>query len=298
MKIVSLLPSATEIVYALDLDDELCGVTFECDHPAAARTKPVVSGTRLTDHDTESAGSIDAAVRATIAAGESLYTLDAARIREIQPDLILAQDLCRVCAVPSSAVDDALAVLGCDANVLSLDPSTLDDVIACIGLVGAATRHHDRSDALMASLRARVDRVQAAVSGRTEARVLALEWSDPPFSAGHWVPDMIAAAGGVPVLAHRHEPSQRLDWNDIGRAEIDVVVFMPCGYDLTPAVDEGRGLAARAELAGAREVWAVHGNAYFSRPGPRVVDGVELLAAILHPDAFDADTAGRAVRLR
>ena len=297
VKIVSLLPSATEIVYALDLGDELCGVTFECDHPAEARTKPVVSGTRLTADDTGSAAAIDDAVRATVAAGESLYTLDAERIRTIQPDLILAQDLCRVCAVPSSAVDDALAVLGCDANVLSLDPSSLDDVIACVGAVGAATGRAAHADAVMAQLRARVDLVHNKVAALAAPRVLALEWSDPPFSAGHWVPDMIEAAGGVPVLAHPHEPSQRLDWRDIAHADIDTVVFMPCGYDLARAVDEGRCLAARAELAAARNVWAVHGNAYFSRPGPRVVDGVELLAALLHPDAVATDTTGRAVRL-
>jgi iron complex transport system substrate-binding protein len=298
VKIVSLLPSATEIVYALDLGDDLCGVTFECDHPAAACTKPVVSGTRLTADDTVSAATIDDAVRATVAAGESLYTLDAERIRAIQPDLILAQDLCRVCAVPSSAVDDALAVLCCDANVLSLDPSTLDEVIACVGEVGAATDCSARADTVMQQLRGRVDRVRGAVAELSRPRVLALEWSDPPFSAGHWVPDMIDAAGGVSVLAHPHEQSRRLDWNRIAHADVDVVVFMPCGYDLGPAVTEGRDLAAHVELTGAGEVWAVHGNAYFSRPGPRVVDGVELLAALLHPDAVAADTTGRAVRVR
>ena len=150
----------------------------------------------------------------------------------------------------------------------------------------------------MAQLRTRVDRVRDTIAGLNAPRVLALEWSDPPFSAGHWVPDMIEAAGGVPMLAHPHEPSQRLDWHAIAHAEVDAVVFMPCGYDLARAVDEGRSLAARAELAArARDIWAVHGNAYFSRPGPRVVDGVELLAALLHPDTVATDTSGRAVRL-
>ena len=181
---------------------------------------------------------------------------------------------------------------------LSLDPSSLDDVIACMGAVGAATGRAERADVVMAQLRERVDRVRHRTAGLAAPRVLALEWSDPPFSAGHWVPDMIEAAGGVSVMAHRHEPSQRLDWDDIADADIDVVVFMPCGYDLARAVDEGPCLTTRAELAAAREIWAVHGNAYFSRPGPRVVDGVELLAALLHPDAIATDTAGRAVRLR
>jgi iron complex transport system substrate-binding protein len=273
LKIVSLLPSATEIVYALGLDDELCGVTFECDFTTAAE--------------------IDAAVTAAVTAGESIYTLDAARIRAIQPDLILAQDLCRVCAVPSSAVDEALAVLGCDANVLSLDPSSLDDVIACVGFVGGATGSIERANELMDALRARVARVRALV-----ADVLALEWSDPPFSGGHWVPDMIETAGGVPLLAQPGEPSQRLEWSRIAAAAPEIVVFMPCGYDLERARDEGRTLVTRAELRDVREVWAVNGDAYFSRPGPRVVDGVEALAALLHPDRAPADIGDRAVRLR
>ncbi len=298
VRIVSLLPSATEIVFALGLDHELCGVTFECNFPAAARGKPVVSGTRLTTDDASAAGDIDAAVRATVAAGESIYTLDAARIRALQPDLILAQDLCRVCAVPSSAVDDALAVLGCDATVLSLDPSSLDGVIACVGQVGAVTGRVRQAGTLMDGLRARVADVRALVAGCVRPRVLALEWSDPPFSGGHWVPDMIDAAGGEAVLGTAGAPSRALDWDEIASASADVVVFMPCGYDFARAAREGELLSARPELRGARELWAVDGDAYFSRPGPRVVDGVEILDALLHPDAASFALAGRAVRLR
>jgi iron complex transport system substrate-binding protein len=298
VRIVSLLPSATEIVFALGLGDDLCGVTFECDFPAEARAKPVVSGTRLDVGESASAADIDAAVRTTVSDGESIYTLDAARIRELQPDLILAQDLCRVCAVPSSAVDDALAVLGCEAAVLSLDPSSLDDVIACVGQVGAATDTTVRAGALMTALRARVDRVRTLVAPRPRRCVLALEWSDPPFSGGHWVPDMVAAAGGIALLGAAGEPSRPLEWDTIAGTAADVVVFMPCGYDLDRAVREGEPLAARPELRAAAEVWAVHGDAYFSRPGPRLVDGVEILAALLHPDVAPLDLAGRAVRLR
>ncbi|HTX63483.1 MAG TPA: ABC transporter substrate-binding protein, partial [Acidimicrobiales bacterium] len=198
MKIVSLLPSATEIVFALDIGDDLRGVSFECDYPEGARSVPIVSGTALPSDGSLSAQEIDAAVSARIAAGESIYTLDDARIRAIDPDLILAQDLCRVCAVPSGAVTEALDVLGCHAQVVSLDPGRLDEVIDCIGLVGAATGTAARAAALMEELRGRVDAVRRRVRGRTRPQVLVLEWPDPPFNAGHWVPDQVEAAGGVP----------------------------------------------------------------------------------------------------
>ncbi len=295
MKIVSLLPSATEIVFALGLGDDLQGVSFECDYPSQARTKAIVSGTALPDVPM-SAAEIDTAVATTVQAGEPIYTLDADLIRAIQPDLILAQDLCAVCAVPSGAVEDALGTLGCRADVLSLDPSSLEEVIGCIGLVGAATGTQARAEVLMAELRERVERVRAVVAGRPTPRVFALEWSDPAFSGGHWVPDMILAAGGVPVLADAGERSRRLEWAEVAAESFDVVAFMPCGYNLDAAVAEGAVLLERPELAGAAQIWAVHADAYFSRPGPRVVDGVEVLASILHPDV--APVAAGAVRLR
>jgi iron complex transport system substrate-binding protein len=284
MRIVSLLPSATEIVYALGLEDSLVGVSFECDHPPDARTKPIVSGTALPTDAPMTAREIDEAVSTRVAAAEALYTLDTERIRAAAPDVILAQDLCAVCAVPSGQVEDALDVLGCRAEVVSLDPASLDDVIACIGQVGAVTGRSDRADGAMTDLRARVDRVRAATSGLARPGVLALEWSDPPFSGGHWVPEMIEAAGGDPLLARAGERSRRLTWSEIESVTADRVAFMPCGYALDASVREGRELARRPELASATEVWALAGDAYFSRPGPRVVDGVELLASILHPE--------------
>ena len=189
MKIVSLLPSATEIVYALGLGEDLRGVSFECDYPEAARSVPVVSGTALPRTGRSVRGRSMPQVSARVAAGESIYTLDDARIRAIDPDLILAQDLCQVCAVPSGAVEEALDVIGCHAEVVSLDPGRLDEVIGCIGLVGAATGASARADALMERLRARVEAVRRRVRGRVRPRVLVLEWSDPPFNGGHWVPD-------------------------------------------------------------------------------------------------------------
>jgi iron complex transport system substrate-binding protein len=284
VKIVSLLPSATEIVFALGLGDQLCGVSFECDYPSGATSVPVVSGSVLPTDGSLNAQEIDTAVSAQIAAGESIYTLDDARIRAIDPDLILAQDLCRVCAVPSGAVEEALAVIGCQSEVLSLDPARLDEVIECIGIVGAATGTQARADALMTELRTRVDAVRSLVHGRGRPRVLVLEWPDPPFNAGHWVPDMVEAAGGRPLLANGGDRSRRLTWEEIANEVIDITVFMPCGFDLDGAVAQAESFLHRPEAADLGQIYAVDANAYFSRPGPRVVDGVELLSLLLHPE--------------
>ncbi len=299
MRIVSLLPSATEIVFALGLGDDLVGVSFECDHPPEARTKPIVSGTALPDAPM-TAAEIDTAVREHLRGGEPIYTLDRMRIQAARPDVILAQDLCEVCAVPSGAVEDALEVLGCRAEVVSLDPTGLDDVIACVERVGATVGRVDEARALADALHARVHAVRELVADRGRRPVLALEWSDPPFNAGHWVPEMIDAGGGTPVLARAGARSRELTWSEIEAVDGAplIVVFMPCGYSLEATVAEGRELVRRPELARADQVWAVAGDAYFSRPGPRVVDGVELVARILHPDVAGEPRPDDALRLR
>ncbi|HEY5386176.1 MAG TPA: ABC transporter substrate-binding protein [Acidimicrobiales bacterium] len=294
MRIVSLLPSATEIVFALGLGEDLRGVSFECDYPEPARSVPIVSGTALPTDGSLSAQEIDAEVSARVAAGESIYTLDDARIRAIDPDLILAQDLCRVCAVPSGVVEEALDVIGCHAQVVSLDPGRLDDVIACIGVVGAATGTAARADALMAGLRARVEAVRQRVREQHRPRVLVLEWSDPPFNAGHWVSDQVEAAGGEPVLAQAGARSRRLSWDEIQAEHVDVTIFMPCGFDLAGSVAQAPALFARPEADGLGRVIAVDANAYFSRPGPRVVEGVELLERLLH-GSFESAVPGAQV---
>lgn len=299
VKIVSLLPSGTEIVFALGLGPDLRGVTFECDHPAEAGAVPVVSGTVLPTDGSLSAAEIDAAVSARIAAGESIYTLDVERIREIDPDVILTQDLCQVCAVPAGAVTEALDRLGGRATVVSLDPSRLSDVIEDMGRVGAVTDRSTEADELMVDLRRRLTVVESSVRGRARPRVLLLEWGDPPFNAGHWMPDMIATAGGEPVLATAGDRSRRLTWDEVDAASIDVLVFAPCGFDTAAAVAQGADLLARPELDDVPAIWAVHADGYFSRPGPRLVDGTELLASVLHPDRPDASVDGDlAVRLR
>jgi iron complex transport system substrate-binding protein len=298
MKIVSLLPSATEIVFALGLEASLEGVSFECDFPPQARSKPIVSGTALATETPSTPREIDDAVSEKVSRGEPIYTLDADRIGAIQPDLILAQDLCRVCAVPSGAVGEALGVLGCHAEVLSLDPASLDDVISCIGLVGEVTGTMTRAVALMDELRERVDRVRQEVAGQRRPRTLALEWSDPPFNGGHWVPDMIDAAGGRAVLAVGGAASRRLSWPEVAAAAPEVVVFVPCGYGLDEAAAEGQALLDVPELDTVERIYAGDASAHFSRPGPRVVDGVEVLAWAVHPDVVPAPAVASIAALR
>jgi iron complex transport system substrate-binding protein len=199
--------------------------------------------------------------------------------------------------VPSGAVEQALGVIGCESQVVSLDPGRLDQVIDCVGLVGAATGTEDRASALMDELRTRVAAVRSRVRGRLRPRVLVLEWPDPPFNAGHWVPDMIDAAGGVPVLATPGERSRRITWEQIGNDAIDVTVFAPCGFDLAGSVGQAELFLGRPEATDLGLIYAVDANAYFSRPGPRVVDGVELLGRLLHPDGPGEPAPLGAVRL-
>ena len=292
VRIVSLLPSATEIVYAVGLDQQLVAVTDECDWPRPAQDKPKVSHAALPPGLTPA--EVDRAVREKMAAQQPIYALDEERIRSISPDLILAQDLCRVCAVPSGQVEDALATLGCTAEVVSLDPTTLDEVIGCVGTVGRAAGYDAarRAEGLERGLRARIDAVRAAGRGRARPRTLALEWRDPPFAGGHWVPDVVEAAGGEPVLAAAGQPSPRVTWDDIAGASPDVVVFMPCGYRLDAVAADAPALLGQPALAGV-PIFAVDASSYFSRPSPRIVEGLEALAWALHPDAVPAPPSGR-----
>ncbi len=288
MRLVSLLPSATEIVYSLGLGEDLVGVTFECDEPPAARTeKTVVVGGRDTRGMTP--GEIDSYVRAQLAAGADLYTLHAQALADLRPDLILTQDLCRVCALPSGHVEDALGYLGCRADVLSLDPHTLDDVLGSILAVGRRTGVSERATRLVGDLRARLARVAAAVAGRRRPKVAVIEWVDPPFTAGHWIPDLVSAAGGRPVAARPGAPSVPTSWAAIAAAAPDVVVVAPCGYHLPGVIEQAR--AAVQALPGT-PVWAIDADGIVVRPGPRLVDGVEAMAAILHPDAVPAAPPG------
>lgn len=303
MRIVSLLPSATEIAFALGLGDELEGVTDGCDYPAAAATKPVVSRSRLAVGEGASAADVDGAVREAVKDGEPLYALDGELISRIQPDLILTQDLCRVCAVPTGDVEHALDMLGCHADVISLDPHTVDDVLDDIVRVGEHTGRRTEARRLVDDLRDRIAAVEKNSEELQAVRTFPLEWLEPPFSGGHWVPDLIARAGGTPVLCTPGEHSSPLEWADVAKAAPEVVVFMPCGYDLDEAAKEAERLAAVAELRSTPawrngRVWVVDATSYFSRPGPRIVDGLELLAWVMHPGTFVEPPPGRVARVR
>jgi iron complex transport system substrate-binding protein len=280
---VSMLPSATEIVYALGLGEDLVGVTFECDEPPRARAEKTVV-VRGRDTRGMTPGEIDSYVREQMAAGQDLYTLDAGALAALAPDLILTQDLCRVCALPSGQVDEALSYLGCRADVLSLDPYSLDDVLGTILAVGQRAGVPGRAEHLVTGLRGRLDLVAARVAGLPRPRVAVVEWVDPPFTAGHWIPDMIEAAGGLAVAATPRVPSAPTTWEAIAAASPDLVIVAPCGYRLSGAAEQAAHVVAG--LPGV-PVWAVDADALVVRPGPRLVDGVEAIASILHPGALD-----------
>jgi iron complex transport system substrate-binding protein len=303
MKIISLLPSATEIVYALGLGDDLVGVTDECDFPPDAVTKPVVSRSALPQGRPLPAREIDDAVRNKMAEREPLYLLDRELLRRERPDVILTQDLCRVCAVPSGQVQRALDELGLpDAKVISLDPHTLEEVIGSVQAVGEALDRAEKGGELATLLRARVAHVKEIGLRLPTIRVLALEWSDPPFAGGHWIPEMVEAVGGVNVLGAKGEASREVTWREVHDELPEAIVFMPCGYYLEEAEEEGERLLDHPDFAdtpAAREgnVFAVDATSFFSRPGPRLVDGLEILAWAVHPDAYPEPPKGAISRL-
>ncbi len=285
MRVVSLLPSTTEILFAVGAGDEVVGVTFECDFPPEARSRRVVSTTTLPDG--LSPAEIDALVKERLAAGEDLYRLDAGALADLDPDVVVTQDLCAVCAVDVTNVDEALTHLGCRAQVVTIDPMTLKAVLDSIATLGSVTSRDTEAMQLVGSLRRRLESVERAVAGRHRPRVAVIEWTDPLFCAGHWVPDMVAAAGAQCVLGTAGTRSHEIDPVDLEYATPEVVVVAPCGYRLEGAAELARDLRARGLVPNDVELWAVDADAMFVRPGPRVVDGVETLAAIAHPGVVD-----------
>jgi iron complex transport system substrate-binding protein len=282
MRIVSLVPSATELLFALGLGPALVAVTHECDYPAAARDLPKV--TRDVLPSGLSAGEIDAAVKQRTLAGESIYALDAAALHELAPDLIVTQALCSVCAV---SYDDVRAIadeIDSQPLVISLDPHTVGEVLGDARTLAQATDHKDEGLDLIADASARIDRIRLLTRKARRPRVVALEWLDPPFVAGHWTPQLIELAGGEDVLGFAGENSEEHTWEQLAAAQPDIVIVMPCGYDAEIAHREAEMHRDQLAALGAGEVVAVDASAYFSRPGPRIVDGLELLAHILHPE--------------
>jgi iron complex transport system substrate-binding protein len=283
MRIVSLVPHATELLFALGLGDQVAGVTHECDFPPAARELPHVTRDRLPEG--LSAAEIDAAVREHTERGEAIYALDEDALADLQPDLIVTQALCAVCAVSADDVRAVAETLDPVPRVISLDPRTYGETLADVRTIAQATDTREAAIDLVARQRARVDAVLAAVEGaERRPRVAAIEWFDPVFVAGHWTPQLVEWAGGEDVLGFAGEHSEQTTWEAVAAARPDVVVAMPCGYDAARSAEEAARYAAELRAVGAGEVVAVDAAAYFSRPGPRLVEGLELLAHVLHPD--------------
>jgi iron complex transport system substrate-binding protein len=295
MRIASLLPSATEIVYALGLGDDLVAVTFECDEPPRARVDNAVVVGGL-DTVGLTPGQVDALVREHVAAGTDLYRLDEAALRAQSPDLVLTQDLCHVCALPAQRITDALSARRSEARVTTLDAHSLDDALLSIVTIAAAAGVPARGQALVDGLRARLRAVATKVSGRARPRVAMLEWVDPPFAAGHWVPDLVTAAGGESVLGQRGGRSVEVSWSALTAADPDVVVVAPCGYDLDAACEQAANVLG---LVPPRvPVWAIDADGLVVRAGPRLVDGIEALASVLHPDVVRRMSDGAVRRVR
>jgi iron complex transport system substrate-binding protein len=283
MRIVSLVPHATELLFALGLGDQVVGVTHECDHPAEAQQRRHVTADRLPAG--LGSAEIDAAVREYTERGEAIYALDEGVLRELGPDLIVTQALCPVCAVSYDDVQAIAERIEPKPQVISLDPKTYGETVADVRTVASATGATAAGVDLIARAARRVDEVERALADVSRRpRVVALEWFDPVFVAGHWTPQLIEMAGGFDVLGFSGEHSEQVDWDTVAAAEPDVVIAMPCGYDAERSREEAQLYAEQLRGVGAGQVVAVDASAYFSRPGPRLVDGLETLAHILHPD--------------
>lgn len=286
MRVASLLPGATETLHFTGAGDALVGVTHECDYPAGVEKLPHLTSSKI-DAGMTSA-EIDEAVGRLTDEG-SIYALDAGLLEKLSPDLIVTQGLCEVCAVSESVVERAVCALEPAPDILSLNPTSLQGVLSDAVRVGEAVGHGQEARRKVAALERRLARVESAISGRRRSRVGCIEWLDPPFSAGHWVPEMVRLAGGEELFAEAGEPSKRITWEEVFEAAPEVLVLMPCGFDAERTAEEASRLPeipGWSELPAVKSgrVWAVDAGSYFSRPAPRLVDGVKILARILHPE--------------
>ena len=300
-KICSLLPSATEIVFALGLGDRLIGVTHECDYPLAARQLPVVTRSLLS-HEVRDSRDIHRHISGALHQGSSLYVLDQSLLEQLDPKLILTQELCDVCAVSYELVEAAVLRLPGKRQVMSLEPTSLDGILATIEQVADAADVSERAPAVIAPLRRRIEAVTRPVEGMTvRPRVLAVEWLDPLFTAGHWVPEMVRLAGGQAMAGVESQPSTQITWPQVIEADPEIIVLMPCGFTLERTLAEPAKVRFAEEWqrrAGGKlpRLYAVNGSAYFNRPGPRIVDGLEILLEIIHPDVAETQWKGIAWR--
>jgi iron complex transport system substrate-binding protein len=295
VRIVSLVPSATELCFELDLGDEVIAVTHECDYPPEVLKLPKVTKDRLPPGLGQR--EIDDAVRAQTLGGDSIYELDEDAIRALEPDLIITQQVCAVCAVEFADVVALAQTMARPPDVISLDPTTLGEVLGDVRTVAAATDRIEEGRDFVLEASGRIDRIREAVKGAEPPRVVALEWFDPVYVAGHWTPQIVEYAGGVDVLGNPGEHSEVVDWETVAAMQPDVLLLMPCGYDAERSAAEAEPFADRIASVGAAKVFAVDAAAYFSRPGPRLLDGLELLGHLLHPDLVPEPPAGRFVDL-
>ncbi|MBM4124438.1 MAG: cobalamin-binding protein [Nitrospira sp.] len=294
MRICSLLPGATEVVAALGLADELVGISHECDYPPEVRRKPVLVRSVI-DAERTASRDIDHRVRETLKQGDRLYALDEPLFTRAQPDLVITQDLCQVCAITPHQLHRAIEALPQAPRLLTLNPTTLADILADVERIGSATGREAEAFRLAASLRARLESIRERVaSAQAQPTVVCLEWLDPLYAPGHWVPEMVAWAGGRNGLGRAGMPSERMSWQDVLAASPDVLIVMPCGFSTSRAIQELEQLRPASlwpeweSLPAVKNdrVFAVDSNSYFSRPGPRLVEGVALLAALCHPSLF------------
>lgn len=290
MRICSLLPGATEVVAALGLVDDLVAISHECDYPPAIRSKPVIIHSAINPDQTNSP-DIDRQVRDTLKTGTGIYRIDEGLLRRTDPDLIISQDLCEVCAVTPRDIQRAIAGMERSPRILSLNPTCLDDVFRDIIAIGTATGREPQALHWVSQLKDRVNAVRAVLGNQAPRHVACLEWLDPIYSAGHWVPEIVSLAGGMDLLAPVGSKSAKVSWETVSGHAPDVLVLMPCGFSIARTLSELHRLTSRpgwAELPAVRsgEVFVVDGPAYFNRPGPRLVEGLELLAALFHPHRF------------
>jgi len=288
LRIVSLLPSATEIVCALGLTDALVGISHDCDYPPAVSAMPVLSQAIITGD--LSSGEVDRQIREQLHQGLSVYHLDQGQLGRLAPTLILTQELCEVCAPSFTLVEAAARIAGSDSRIVSLEPHGLEDILDTITLVGNLTGTGGQAAALVKRLQGRIEQVRGAVAGAPRPTVICLEWLDPLFVAGHWVPEMVDLAGGSDLLGRPRAHSYTIEWPAVLEADPEVLVLMPCGFDLRRTRDEASSLRDRPgwdqlKAVQAGRVYVTNGTAYFNRPGPRIGDGLEILGTILHPEA-------------
>lgn len=302
MKIVSLLPSATEIVCALGLEEHLIGITHECDYPKSAAEKPALTRSRIS-HETMTSAEIDHAVRSQLDGHGSIYDLNEKLLAELRPDLILTQELCEVCAVSYKIVQKAAKIYVADAKVVSLEPNTIEDIFENIKTVGELCGVSERAGIIVADLQERLDKIRAKTEmSKKRPRVFMLEWLEPPFAPGHWVPEQVEIAGGECLMGKAGEKSMTTSYEKIVESAPDILVLIPCGYyaeDILRQLPNTIFPESFAEIPAVKngEIWALDATSYFSRPAPRVVEGAKILSKIVHPEIFGAPSEDEAIRI-